>query len=443
MKNVAYLRVSTEAQTEKFGLDMQKQKILDYCEKRGEVIERWYIDGGYSGSNLQRPKIQDLLDDAERGLFQTVFIYKLDRMSRDVIDTLNLLYRVLPKYNVQVVSMTEDIKTENPMDKVMIGVNAIMGQYEREVIYMRTRAGMLERVKRGLWIGGGNLPYGYSYDRNDGLLHPNEKAEDIPKIFNLYLKGYSCDTIGDMLGIGHSTVRAVLKHKVFIGLIEYKGNIYQGKHEPLIDKDTFYKVQDMLSVRTNNSYVFNKYLLTGLCYCGVCGARMRYHKWGGKPKIVCYSHFKGKDYMARDRNCDNKKIGADKVEDLLETQFKKFRIHVSNKPKEIVSNIGIIKDSIQKSNNKIKKLYSLYVENDSEQLLDVIHEEEEHVKQLKIQLTNEEKEVRNTSQEVITEINKVCDVWDTMTDTEKNKILKKCIEKVVIAYGKVEVFFKF
>ncbi len=57
------------------------------------------------------------------------------------------------------------------MDRVMLGVNAVMGQYEREVIYMRTRAGMVERVKRGLWMGGGTIPYGYRYDRNDGILH--------------------------------------------------------------------------------------------------------------------------------------------------------------------------------------------------------------------------------------------------------------------------------
>lgn len=128
--NVAYLRVSTEAQTEKYGLDMQRQKILDYCERNRVVIDRWYVDGGYSGSKLDRPEIQKLLDDAERDLIKTVYIYKLDRLSRDTADTLELMYRILPKYGVKVVSMTEEIRTDNPMDKVMLTMNAAMNQYE-------------------------------------------------------------------------------------------------------------------------------------------------------------------------------------------------------------------------------------------------------------------------------------------------------------------------
>ena len=299
MENVAYLRVSTEAQTEKYGLEMQKQKILDYCKEKGVVIDKWYVDGGYSGAKLDRPQMQELLDDAEKGLFKTVYIYKLDRMSRDVIDTLDLLYRVLPKYNIKVVSMTEDIKTDNPMDKVMVTMNAAMNQYEREVIKMRMSAGMLERIKKGLWWGGGNKPYGYYYDRNDGILHPNDKADVIPQIFQLYLKGMSCENISKITDVQRDTVRNILTHKVYIGMIEYRGEIYKGKHKPLIDEETFYRVQSMLKKRSNNSYVANKYMLTGLLYCGICGARMRYHYWGGKPKLVCYSQIRSRKTICK------------------------------------------------------------------------------------------------------------------------------------------------
>ena len=315
-QNVAYLRVSTEAQTEKYGLDMQKQKILEYCEKKGVKIDKWYVDGGYSGSKLDRPDIQQLLDDSERGLISCVYIYKLDRMSRDVIDTLNLLYRVLPKYGVQVVSMTEDLKFENPMDKVMIGVNAIMGQYEREVIYMRTRAGMKERVKKGLWMGGGRTPYGYYYDRNDGILHPKEdEAEVVRKAYRLYIDGYSCERISKMLGFkGERIVIQILKRKSNIGIIEYKGEEYKGLHEPIVDEHTFYQAQECMKKRHTNSHVTNDNILTGLCYCGVCGARMRYQKWGKYHKLICYSQQASKIYMIKDSNCDNAKARAEEIE---------------------------------------------------------------------------------------------------------------------------------
>lgn len=441
-QNVAYLRVSTEAQTEKYGLDMQKQKILDYCEKKGVVIDKWYIDGGYSGSKLDRPEIQELLDDAEKGIIGTVYIYKLDRMSRDVIDTLNLLYRVLPKYGVRVVSMTEDLKFENPMDKVMIGVNAIMGQYEREVIYMRTRAGMVERVKKGLWMGGGRVPFGYYYDRNDGILHPKEgEAEIVRKAYGLYIDGYSCERISRMLGFkGERIVIQILKRKSNIGLIEYKGKTYKGLHEPIVDEKTFYQAQECMKKRSTNSHVSNNNVLTGLCYCGVCGARMRYHKWDGNPRLICYSQVKGKEYMQRDKNCDNKRPVAENIEKEVGDCFRNFIINVGRK-ENIESNTVTISDMIKKSNTKIKRFYNLYAENPSDNLLEVIQEEETRVKELKAQLDEEIKKEHKTDVEKVDKIRRVSDVWDSLTNQEKNKVLKECINKIVITGDDIEIHF--
>ncbi len=441
-QNVAYLRVSTETQTEKYGLDMQKQKILDYCEKKGVVIDKWYIDGGYSGSKLDRPDIQQLLDDAEKGIIGTVYIYKLDRMSRDVIDTLNLLYRVLPKYGVQVVSMTEDLKFENPMDKVMIGVNAIMGQYEREVIYMRTRAGMVERVKKGLWMGGGRVPFGYYYDRNDGILHPKEdEAEIVRKAYRLYIDGYSCERIAKMLGFKwERVVIQILKRKSNIGMIEYKGKTYKGLHEPIIDEKTFYTAQECMKKRSTNSHVSNNNILTGLCYCGVCGARMRYQKWGKYHKLICYSQQNTKEYMRKSDNCTNKKAFSSDVEAEVENCFKEFIINVDKK-EEIFSNTDFIKDMIKKSNIKIKRFYNLYAENPSDNLLEVIQDEEARVKDLKAQLEEEVKKERKTDTEKIDKIRRVSDVWDSLTNQEKNKVLKECVEKIVITGDDIEIHF--
>lgn len=443
--NVAYLRVSTEAQTEKYGLDMQKQKILEYCEKKGVEIDKWYVDGGYSGSKLDRPDIQQLLDDAENGLIEKVYIYKLDRMSRDVIDTLNLLYRVLPKYGVQVISMTEDLKFENPIDKVMIGVNAIMGQYEREVIYMRTRAGMVERVKKGLWMGGGKIPYGYYYDRNDGILHPHkEKSERVKKAYQLYIDGYSCKKIADILGFAtEGTVLQTLKHKAYIGIIEYKGEEYKGLHKPIIDKKTFYKVQECMKKRHTNSHINNDNILTGLCFCGVCGARMRYQKWGKYHKICCYSQYKsGKRYMIHDPNCNNKKVVAYDVEKYIEDAFKNFAINIEEQ-KEVVSNASVIEESIRKSNSKIKKLYNLYVENPNDNLMELIHEEEERVKSLKKQLNFEKINEQKIDSDKINKIKKASDAWDMMSNRDKNRILKECVERIVITNDNLDVCFIF
>jgi resolvase, N-terminal domain protein len=442
--NVAYLRVSTEAQTEKYGLDVQKQKILDHCEKKGVVIDKWYIDGGYSGSKLDRPKIQELLDDAEKGLIGTVFIYKLDRMSRDVIDTLNLFYKVLPKYGVKVVSMTEDLRTEKPMDRVMLTMNAAMNQYEREVIRMRMSAGMLERVKKGLWMGGGRIPWGYYYDRNDGILHVDEEqAKMVRNAYKLYLEGYSCDKIATMLGFrGERIVTQILKRKSNIGLIEYKGNVYQGKHEPIVDEKLFWDVQDAINKRKTNSHISNNHLLTGLCYCGYCGSKMRYQKWGRSGhRLVCYSHYKsGKPYMRKVDSCISKPERADFLENEIEDAFKKFAIHVDETENECLDQSIILERTIKSEHERLKKMYTLYISCMSDDLLELIKEKEESIKKLQKQLEENERE-KGCDVEKIEEIKQMADVWDSLTVKEKNRILKECVEKIIIKGSDIEVSF--
>lgn len=443
--NVAYLRVSTEAQTEKYGLDMQRQKILDYCERNRVTIDKWYVDGGYSGSKLDRPEIQKLLDDAEKGEIKTVYIYKLDRLSRDTADTLDLMYRILPKFGVKVVSMTEEIRTDNPMDKVMLTMNAAMNQYEREVIRMRMSAGMLERVKKGYWMGGGRIPWGYYYDRNDGILHINEEqAEQVRSAYKLYLEGYSCDKISRILGFkGERIVIQILKRKSNIGLIEYKGNVYKGLHEPIIDEDTFYRTQELMKKRSTNSHVANNHLLTGLCWCGICGARMRYHKWDGNHRLACYSRLKGKDYMQRDINCNNKAARAKNVEAEVEDCFKMFAINVERVEGETIDKEDSLKKSIKCLNTKIKKMYEAYFDRQSDNLMEMISEEENKLKELKKELESERTPEKNQfSAEKINQIKRIADVWDRIDIKEKNKTLKECIEKVVITNGDIEIFFR-
>ena len=95
---------------------------------------------------------------------------------------------------------------------------------------MRTRAGMVERVKKGLWMGGGRIPYGYYYDRNDGILHiKSGESEKVIEAYELYLKGYSCQKISDLLDLtSDNHVRKILTNEVYIGRISYRGKLYKG-----------------------------------------------------------------------------------------------------------------------------------------------------------------------------------------------------------------------
>ena len=340
--------------------------------------------------------------------------------------------------------MTEEIRNENPMDEVMVTMNAAMNQYERKIIRMRMSAGMKERVKKGFWIGGGRVPWGYYYDRNDGILHPDpEQAEMVRKAYELYVDGYSCDKIAKIVGFkGERIVIQLLKRKSNIGMIEYKGEVYKGLHEPIVSEELFYKVQECMEMRHTNSYIAAYHILTGLCYCGRCGARMRYQKWGKYHKIVCYSQYKnGKDYLIKDPNCDNEKVKASWVETEVEICFKKFAINLDEKQKE-TDNREIIQESINKCNSKIKKLYHLYAENDNDNLLEVIKEEERKLKDLKKELSMEvDKKSKNNTN--LKEIKKVADIWDLLDNKEKNKTLKMCVEKVVIDGEDIDIYFNY
>ena len=440
--NVGYLRVSTENQTEKYGLDVQRGAIEDYCKKNNITIDKWYVDGGYSGKKMQRPAMLELLSDCEKGIIDTVYTYKLDRMSRDTIDTLNLLYNTLPNYDVKIVSMSEQISTKTPMDKVFVTLNAAMNQYEREIIRTRMTAGLQERVKGGKWRGGGNIPYGYRYDRNDGLLHIYEpEAAVVRKVYDLYIDGNSCLSIPDLIGV-KKTERAIiliLKNTTYTGVVKYRGVEYPGNHEAIISKEKFDLVQRIMEKRSKKIKPVSDNLLTGLIYCGNCGARMRYQKWGKYYyKLICYSYQGCKKYLIKDPNCDNSGIRADTVESEVEDCFKRFAISSGSDDNDEKSKIETIRESLSSIGKKLKRLYVLYADSDSDALIETISELESQKKTLESELESETERSRKKSQNNYTHI---AEIWDQLSTRDKNSILKMCIDKILIYRDNIEIHF--
>ena len=195
-----------------------------YCTSKEISEYEMYIDGGYTGSNLERPEIQRLMEDVKDKRIDCVIVYKLDRISRSQRDTLYLIEEVFNPNGIGFISIKENFDTTTPFGKAMIGILSVFAQLERETIYERTRMGMKERVKAGFWMGGGNLPFGYDYDRNTGCLVPiPDKAEIIRQVYKMYLDGEGADSIAEKLSIsGGPVVRSILTSPVNIGKIPYK-----------------------------------------------------------------------------------------------------------------------------------------------------------------------------------------------------------------------------
>lgn len=447
-----YIRVSTDTQFEEgYSVDAQKEMLIGYCNSKGIKNYQFYIDGGFSGSNIERPQMQMLVEDVKANKYNAVVVYKLDRLSRSQKDTLYLIEDVFNPHGVDFVSLNENMDTSTPIGRAMLGIMSAFAQLERETIRERTRMGMKERVKAGLWMGGGRIPYGYDYDRIKGILVPNKDAENIKKAFELYLQGNSLGYIANLLGMtSDKIVSGILTRRTNCGYIVYNGVEYKGQHEAIIDEDTYNRAQEMMQSRSVNNLSTSTYLLSGLLYCGKCGAKMRYQRWGKSkdPKIYCYSQQTSKKYLIKDPNCDNLKLWADEVEtavikDLFSMSLSKSEEKASTKT--TITVLETLQQNYETTTNKLKKLYNLYASSPDEILLETINESKKELDKIKVQITKERErsEISKKINKHKQDIRDIASSWEFMTDKEKQTVLRDNIERVTITDELIEIKYKF
>ena len=394
-----YIRVSTDAQAEEgFSISAQQKSLEAYCAVKGWSKYQVYIDPGYSGSNLNRPNIQELISDVKLHKIHTVVVFKLDRLSRSQKDTLFLIEDIFLPNEVDFISLNESIDTSTPYGRAMIGILSAFAQLERENIYLRTRMGMLERVKQGYWMGGGGIPFGYRYDRNCGTLVPEpEEAEIVRKMYDLYIKGYSCQAIANMFGLKYDRlVTAIITRKSNIGVICYKGEEFPGRHEPIISEEVFQLAQSKMRERSEKARATTKqtHLLTGRIYCGYCGARLRYAAWGKKGyKLMCYSKDKSKPYMSSGEPCELSHLWAEDVEKLVMDDLFALSANLENSEELSVTQTDPLAEMevrIKECRNRIRRLYNLYASDGDEFLLETIEENKRELEKLQEQYADEQ-----------------------------------------------------
>lgn len=294
MKKVAgYVRVSTQEQADEgYSITEQQDRLKKYCDAQGWTLVHIYIDPGYSGAKLDRPGLQQLLSDIPSGAFDTVLVFKLDRLSRSQKDTMYLLEDQFIKNDIDFCSVMESsLNTSTPLGKAMVGILSVFAQLERNNITERMTMGKIGRVKSGKHSGGSAAPLGYDYI--DGELVVNEsEAVQVKLIYDLFLNGLD----GKEMSFGNilrylrerysirgakwthqSTVTRILRNPVYCGMVKFSGKTYPGNHTPLVSEDIWNKVQDKYSHYITafspsiESFKKVSHLLTGLVKCGVCG----------------------------------------------------------------------------------------------------------------------------------------------------------------------------
>lgn len=448
-----YIRVSTDRQAEEgYSIEVQRERLEAYAKTFDGIVKtELYIDDGFSGASLERPAMQRLINDAEKRSVTHVCVYKLDRLSRSQKDTLHLIEDVFLPNNVAFVSVQESFNTATAFGRAVVGILSVFAQLERENIYERTRSGMLKRVEAGFWPGGGGTPFGYDYDSEKGILVPNQDADTVRQIYELYLQGFSLQSIADMLGLKYEKLAAqILSRKTNIGIIEYNGVEFKGRHEAIVPPEIFERAMAQKALRSEKRLVTaTPHLLSGMVYCGVCGAKMRYLKWGKAGyKLVCYSQLKSKPYLIKDPDCDNESIWAHEVERTVLSDLFSFTADDiqpdETVTRELLSPLEILSRNREEARTKLKRLYDLYARDGNEILLESIKELSSELAVLEGKIEKEQESSRG-AKDIMLAREKLCNVrstWEYMAEREKRTILASVIEKITVTHYSVRMEYK-
>lgn len=265
-----YTRKSSEEGLEQDfnSLDAQREACEAYIRSQMHegwiLIEKQYNDGGFSGGNMERPAFKELLEDIEKDEIDIVVVYKVDRLTRSLMDFAKIV-DVFDKHETSFVSITQHFNTTTSMGRLTLNILLSFAQFKREVTGERIRDKFAASRKKGMFMHG-ITPIGYI--KKDGILIPDkEQIDKVRHIFEKYLEFKSVSKLQKYLKENKIHTRTdkefvkgnlynILRSKIYIGKIPHKDEVHEGLHEGIIDEKLFNKVQKILdenSVKANNS----------------------------------------------------------------------------------------------------------------------------------------------------------------------------------------------
>ncbi|MDR3719101.1 MAG: recombinase family protein [Bryobacteraceae bacterium] len=315
-----YTRKSTEEGLEQTFNTLDAQRDAAEAFIRSQREEGWtvlpdkYDDGGFTGANMDRPALKRLLQDVRDGLVDCVMVYKVDRLTRSLLDFARII-DVLDKHGTSFVSVTQQFNTTSSLGRLTLNILLSFAQFEREMIAERTKDKMSAARRKGHWVGG--LPVlGYDLsDKGAALLVNNDEAAQVRAIFDLYVEHGSLMPVVQELSrrgwkmkrwttrkgttaggkpFAKNRLYNLLTNMVYIGKLRYEGKVYDGVHEAIVDTKVWQAVQDRLhyNSKTGGREIHNKYgaLLKGIVRCGSCDVGM-VHTYTQKAPNKLYRYY--------------------------------------------------------------------------------------------------------------------------------------------------------
>jgi len=425
------------------------------------IINKRYDDGGFSGGNIDRPALKELLNDINLGLIDKIIIYKLDRISRSNMDYYKLA-DILQRKNVDIEIATQQFDRNTSIGRFSFGMMLNFAQLEREMTSDRIKEKIRKQQSLGMWTGG-ITPIGY--DVIDKKLIINEYEANIVKtIFNTYYKTKSISSVLDVLNknnfrtklfvskgssytrggsnFNRGSIYKILNNKIYIGKIENKviNKVFDGLHEAIIDEELFNHVQDILkesintriydvvedSVDNNNSsesikkYLPKKnskmpYLLKGMMRCGCCDSILTPVFTTKKKSGITYRYYKPNKAIKHSTQCKIGNVPAEQIENIVLNQIYNVLSSPSiiNGVIETINELKLNKSRFDELNNTNNDYYN-----------------------------NDNSSIENLTELEITKyLKNIQAVWNELFPKEQIQIVRVIIKEIIISEFNVKIVF--
>ena len=350
-----YTRKSTnEGLDQEFNsLDAQRESAESFIKSQRD--EGWmcmperYDDGGFSGGNTDRPALKRLMADVEAGKIDCIVVYKVDRLSRSLLDFTRLM-ETLDRQDVSFVSVTQHFNTTSSMGRLTLNILLSFAQFEREIISERTRDKIAAARRKGKWTGG-VPPLGYDVAPEGGKLLVNEpEASQVRSIFGLYLKHQSLiETVKELDRRGWTTkswttrkgrehigrpfskgsLFKLLTNVLYTGKMTLGRETFEGEHSAVVDARLFRQAQALLrrNGRSGGKHVRGRFgaLLKGLVHCVPCDCSMSHSHTTRKSKGATkrYRYYVCLNAQKRGwHNCPSKSVPSAELETFVVDQIR-------------------------------------------------------------------------------------------------------------------------
>lgn len=448
MRIATYRRVSTEMQADEgFSLEAQKSRLQSYIDSQGWRLVEDYVDEGFSAKNTERPALKRLMEDIKKDKFDVVLVYRLDRLVRSVVD-LHELLSLFEKHNVKFKSATEVFDTTSAMGRLFITMVAAMAQWERENLSERVHFGMKQMVLEGKRAGA-KPPFGYDL-QDKQLIINEEEAKWVRYIFEQYQTKGQQTIAGALNDMGIKTksgsrwrspvVYTVVTNPIYAGFIRWNyrkasgiktGNevIVKGEHEPIISKEQFDTVQEIIQKRTGKGFKgHTHYPFTGVLKCARCGSPMigasRKRKHGVYRFYRCTGRFQSKI-------CDMPLISEEVLAKtfLDEVEVPEYK-EVQLPEKE--DNTHEIEKKLSKVKSRIERIQDLYLDGDltKQEYRERLEKERKKEEELVRQMTPSSNDI---NYEVLTQlVNDMKQLWEHATDEERKQLILLSVDSIIV-----------